>query len=362
MKSASLGQVRNPPYTATVLGHFNAQVTDARNAITTYTYDAAGNTLTYANTIATYNNRGRMKTLKVGTTTATYVYNALGQRIKRSGGTPGTVLYVYDEAGHLIGEYTGTGALTQETIWLGDIPVATLRPKTGGVDIFYGHTDHLNTPRKITRPSDNKLRWQWEPDPFGTNLPNENPQALGIFKYHLRFPGQLYDAHAGLNYNYFRDYDPAIGRYVQSDPIGLLGGVNTYAYVLNNPLHYTDPTGLAVGDWWDFPANLERARQIAVEEITRRPRSHNDLGDAMRHAEWMRRTTQETNSCTAWIAGTGHELEGALLGQPLNEMLMDLRNNSVGRDAGRNSTPVDSDRLWILPLNGSPYNLYQGAR
>ena len=60
-------------------------------------------------------------------------------------------------------------------------------------------------------------------------LPNENPAGGGTFKYNLRFPGQLYDSHAGLNQNYFRDYDPAIGRYVQSDPIGLLGGFGTYA-------------------------------------------------------------------------------------------------------------------------------------
>jgi RHS repeat-associated protein len=139
--------------------------------------------------------------------------------VKRSGGTPGTVLYVYDDAGHLLGEYNSTGGLVQETIWLGDTPVATLRPGTP-VGIFYVHTDHLNTPRKVTRPSDNKARWSWESDPFGTATPNENPQSLGAFKYNLRFPGQIYDSHTGLNYNYFRDYDTVTGRYIQSDPIG----------------------------------------------------------------------------------------------------------------------------------------------
>jgi RHS repeat-associated protein len=46
------------------------------------------------------------------------------------------------------------------------------------------------------------------------------------------------------HYNYFRDYDPAVGRYVESDPIGLRGGRNTYAYVMNQPLRYVDPMGL----------------------------------------------------------------------------------------------------------------------
>ncbi|TLY51714.1 MAG: RHS repeat-associated core domain-containing protein [Gammaproteobacteria bacterium] len=59
------------------------------------------------------------------------------------------------------------------------------------------------------------------------------------------FPGQYFDSETGLNYNYFRDYEPSTGRYVESDPVGLKGGMNTYAYDDDSPLNYVDPKGLA---------------------------------------------------------------------------------------------------------------------
>ena len=81
-------------------------------------------------------------------------------------------------------------------------------------------------------------------DPFGNNTPNENPAGAGAFAFNLRFPGQYFDAETGKHYNYFRDYDPGIGRYIQSDPIGLMGGLNSFSYVSSNPLVFIDDLGL----------------------------------------------------------------------------------------------------------------------
>jgi RHS repeat-associated protein len=225
----------------------NNKLSSASGSLTkTYSYDAAGNTLSDGTIVYTYNNRGRMKTAKNGAASAvTYTYDGFGQRIKKTGTTR---YFVYDEVGHLQGEYNSSGTMVQEFVWLGDIPVGVLTPKTGGVNIFYIHTDHLNSPRKITRPSDNKLRWTYNPDPYGKGAPNENPEALGAFVFNLRFPGQYFDSETGNHYNYYRDYDPNSGRYVQSDPIGLGGGMNTFGYADGNPLHSVDPYGQSARD------------------------------------------------------------------------------------------------------------------
>ena len=202
----------------------------------------------------TYNNANRLAAIQSsGSPLASYAVSALGQRVSKTVGGV-TTLFVYDEQGHLLGEYDGSGNLIQETVWLEDLPVATLRP-TGApgnptpINTYYIHADHLGSPRAVTRPIDNVLMWQWDNlDPFGANAANENPSALGTFRYGLRFPGQYYDAETGTNYNYFRDYDPAVGRYIESDPFGLMAGINTYAYVRADPVSAIDPYGLARRD------------------------------------------------------------------------------------------------------------------
>jgi RHS repeat-associated protein len=156
-----------------------------------------------------------------------------------------------------LGDYDGDGKAdifwrngqdlqpSREYVYLGDIPVAVI---PDGASPSYIHVDHLNTPRLIA-DAQQRVVWRWDQqEPFGVNVPDENPSGLGAFEFPMRFPGQYADKETNLHYNYFRDYDPAIGRYLRTDPIGLGAGMNLYAYVWQSPVMFFDSFGLEC--WW----------------------------------------------------------------------------------------------------------------
>lgn len=172
------------------------------------------------------------------------VMSATGQRLQKTDlpcAGSGVTNFVYDLAGHLIGEYDGTGGVLSETVWLDDIPVGVYKDGTSTPNYIWA--DNLRTPRAVTNAS-GQLLWQWDGEPFGATAANSNPSGQGAFVYNLRFPGQYYDVETGYHHNGWREYDPTLGRYVQSDPIGLYGGLNTYSYVGGNPLAFSDFYGL----------------------------------------------------------------------------------------------------------------------
>jgi len=118
---------------------------------------------------------------------------------------------------------------------------------SNGTDtVAYYHNDQLGTPVQATDKMGN-IVWSASYNVFG-QATITTPEATAdkpTITSNLRLPGQYYDEETGLHYNYFRDYDSTIGRYLTSDPIGLRAGLNTYTYALSNPLSYTDPLGLA---------------------------------------------------------------------------------------------------------------------
>ncbi|HMK90901.1 MAG TPA: RHS repeat-associated core domain-containing protein, partial [Methylocystis sp.] len=140
--------------------------------------------------------------------------------------------FVYDGTGRMIGRYNST-VTYEEHVYLGGLPLALLEP--GGP--YYVAPDHLGSPHQVTNGA-GQVVWFWDHGAFG---PAQPTGALVSFKD--RFPGQFYDLETGLHYNGARDYDPTLGRYIESDPIGLAGGINTYAYAGSNPVSLTDPSG-----------------------------------------------------------------------------------------------------------------------
>ena len=159
--------------------------------------------------------------------------------------TTSTIYFVYDEAGKLMGEYKPDGTTIREYIWLDDTLVA-MRAGYASHKFQYVLTDHLNTPRAVVLPSTNAIIWRWDltTSAFGDHTAQNNPDGDGTnYMFNLRYPGQYFDSETGLHYNYFRDYEPGTGRYVQSDPIGLSGGVSTFAYGGSDPVSNFDPRG-----------------------------------------------------------------------------------------------------------------------
>jgi YD repeat-containing protein len=170
----------------------------------TNTYDAAGNLLSDGTVLYTYNANGRMDSASTEGITTRYRYNGRGERVIKTSSV-NTSYYMYDEQGHLLGEYDASGKPIQETVYLGDLPVAVVSPGASGPAITYIYADHLQAPRVLTQASDNRMVWRWDQaDPFGLTQPDENPSGLGKFTYNLRFPGQVFDRETNNHYNYLR--------------------------------------------------------------------------------------------------------------------------------------------------------------
>jgi len=147
--------------------------------------------------------------------------------------------------GRIIAESDNSGGTLRTYIWDdGYQPVAQIDNVSGAERVTYLHTDPLGTP-VLGTDSAGKIVWKAPVDPFGAGAPSEDPDGDGVVvKVNLRMAGQYYDAESNLHENGQRFYDPMVGRYVTSDPIGLRGGLNTYLYARANPLRYIDPTGL----------------------------------------------------------------------------------------------------------------------
>ncbi|WP_313436746.1 RHS repeat-associated core domain-containing protein [Stenotrophomonas sp.] len=244
-------------------------------------HDAAGNTTSIGGKAFTYNDANRMNAVKLGGVVAErYGYNHRGERVLRAPEGGNAQITVYDEAGQWLGNYSATGQAQtgqaqQQAIWLDNYPVALINVAAAGVpELAYIQPDHLATPRVVIDPVRDVAIWEWssKSEVFGDQIPSADPDGDGVaFELALRFPGQQATDASGMFYNYQREYDPVVGRYSQSDPIGLDGGISTYSYVESNPNSNLDPLGLESGE---FQFGKYRMKQPEAPPAT-------DIGDAL---------------------------------------------------------------------------------
>ncbi len=211
--------------------------------------DAAGNTTSIGGKTFAYNDANRMSAVKQGDAVVeSYGYNHRGERVLRAPASGDAQVTVYDEAGQWVGNYSATAQAQQQAIWLDNYPVALIQTPASGVpELAYIQPDHLGTPRVVIDPVRDVAIWEWsnKSEVFGDQAPANDPDGDGVvFDLALRFPGQQATDASGLFYNYQREYDPAVGRYSQSDPISLDGGISTFAYVTGRPTSLSDTFGL----------------------------------------------------------------------------------------------------------------------
>ena len=350
-------------YTDEGQGNQLVERSDLRGAMTDrYTYSASGAPLTVGQLRYVYDAKDQpIELYRDEQLVARYSYNGFGERIRKvvySTGKRPKVTYFLYASSTLVAEAAENGDVVTQYVYLEDHrPVLKLH----GQDAYLIHTDHLGTPRLMS-DEQGQVRWQANYTPFGQAIIKRADIDLS-----LRLPGQYVDEESGTHYNYRRNYDPATGRYLRSDPIGLGGGVNTYAYALAEPLGRSDPLGLQeqqlVGGFLENPSAevrriiqsnglqpyVDLARTPAANELPAPPRPGVLVGTVLR--SFARANALVSLVTTSYDLGFGGAaLADALIFAPADqaELLAHIRRYDEGYELTGVAAQLNREGIWTL--------------
>lgn len=250
-------QTLNGLSTSLSINASNNQIASLSGGVnTTYGYDPRGNLTTVSGSpVFSYDAFNRLS----GANGASYYVGPEGQRLRKVVGGVSTY-FAPDATGPLMAENSGSG--WNDYIWLN----GRLIGRIVGGQLQAIHGDQVGRPEAVTDASKTVV-WRARNFAFDRQVTMSMTVPLNI-----GFPGQYFDAESGLWNNGFRDYTPSLGRYLESDPIGLRGGINTYVYVGGNPMNYVDPFGLAIGDLPPAPPGLNDGRGLWTQGTFRNGR------------------------------------------------------------------------------------------
>lgn len=175
-----------------------------------------------------------------GGLSASFAYDAFGRRISKTT-TAGTQRYVHD-GDRVVMDVDAAGNVTNEYFHDPKTGDLLMIRNTAWVDSWYravAITDpELGTLRGLAKFTGGAMIKRYTENPWGVAV-----QDTGL-AVRFRMAGQEYDWETGLYYMRARYYDPKLGRFLSEDPLGVAGGLNLYAYANNDPVNWSDPSGL----------------------------------------------------------------------------------------------------------------------
>ncbi len=213
--------------------------------------DANGSITSIGNKYYYYNENNRMRRFVQGNNIADYTYNSEGERVKKSFEGVNTY-YSFSSSGELI--YKKSRNIEKNYIYFEGELVGYLKNN----ELYFVISDYMGRPEVVVNNAKSEV-WRAENRAFDRIIKKDNIQG-----FEIGFPGQYYDEEKDNWYNYYRDYDSSLGRYIQSDPIGQKGGINTYIYAEQNPISYIDPLGLNSLSKCLNPANAAACRAAGM--------------------------------------------------------------------------------------------------